>query len=247
MQYTENLNLAKYDANDVTSYLEVSNANLVKIDAGHGTLNAQVTANTSAIGDLQEDVNGMAPQVADANTKANAGLSNTASVYDATQTYAVGDYVLYNNNLYRCITAVTQAESFDGTKWERIKIDGVLSEISDNESDNREEINNIKESLRWKTLGTLLNGGTINLPASFNELSLDFTIVTGIENVRMKLFLTREDLGGINRLYRTGYYANANANAFASVEANTESISGLNVWQNGTNINASANCIISYR
>ena len=122
MQYTENLNLAKYDANDVTSYLEVSNANLTKIDAGHGALNTQVSANTTAIGNLQDDVNDMAPQITNASTKASAGLSNTASVYDATQTYAVGDYTLYNNNLYRCNTPIPQAESFDGTKWTRVKL-----------------------------------------------------------------------------------------------------------------------------
>lgn len=122
MQYTENLNLAKYESNDVTSYLEVANANMTKIDAGHGALKKQVSTNTTAIGNVKEDVDGMVPKVADADTKANAGLTNTASVYDATQTYAVGDYTLYNNNLYECNTPIPQAESFDGTKWTRVKI-----------------------------------------------------------------------------------------------------------------------------
>lgn len=140
MQYTENLQLAKYDANDVTSYLEVSNANLTKIDAGHGALNTQVNTNTSVIGSLQEDVNNMAPQVADANTKANAGLSNTASVYDATQTYAKDDFTLYNNNLYKCNTPVTQAESFDGTKWTRVK-------TTDEIKASKEEITQIKADM----------------------------------------------------------------------------------------------------
>lgn len=147
MKYTENLNLAKYDANDVTSYLEVSNANLTKIDAGHGTLNTQVTANTTAIRNVQDSVDNMAPQVAESLTKANAGLSNTASVYDATQTYAVGDYTLYNNNLYRCDVPIPQAESFDGTKWTRVKTSDEIKTCNNKIRTSENEIIQIKANL----------------------------------------------------------------------------------------------------
>ena len=44
-------------------------------------------------------------------------LMNVAEQYDSTSTYAVGDYVWYNHGLYKCITAVTVAESFDSSKW----------------------------------------------------------------------------------------------------------------------------------
>lgn len=40
-----------------------------------------------------------------------------ASVYDNTKTYDVGDYVIYNNDLYRCITAITTAESWTAAHW----------------------------------------------------------------------------------------------------------------------------------
>ena len=39
-----------------------------------------------------------------------------ADVYDATATYSVGDYAIYQNDLYRCKTAITAAEAFDSTK-----------------------------------------------------------------------------------------------------------------------------------
>ena len=38
--------------------------------------------------------------------------------YDATQTYAVGDYCSYDGKTYKCTTAVSSAEPFDNTKWE---------------------------------------------------------------------------------------------------------------------------------
>ena len=38
--------------------------------------------------------------------------------YDSSKTYAVGDYCIYNDTLYKCKTAVTSAEEFDSSKWE---------------------------------------------------------------------------------------------------------------------------------
>ena len=37
------------------------------------------------------------------------------------QSYAVGDYCIYNNTLYRCTTAIETAISFDTTKWEAVE------------------------------------------------------------------------------------------------------------------------------
>lgn len=45
------------------------------------------------------------------------GNKNIADEYDNTQTYAVGDFVIYEGDLYKCTTAVTTAEDFDSNKW----------------------------------------------------------------------------------------------------------------------------------
>lgn len=54
--------------------------------------------------------------------------------YDETQTYAVGDYAIYNNHVYECTTAVSTAEPFDSTKWSQTSIeqiiDGVKGDVS---------------------------------------------------------------------------------------------------------------------
>lgn len=46
---------------------------------------------------------------------------NLARPYDSASTYAVGAYVLFQNTLYKCTTAVTLGEAFDPTKWLAIK------------------------------------------------------------------------------------------------------------------------------
>lgn len=45
-----------------------------------------------------------------------------ADVYDATETYAVGDYALYQGTLYKCTTAINVGEAFDPTKWTSVKV-----------------------------------------------------------------------------------------------------------------------------
>lgn len=54
--------------------------------------------------------------IADANGA--IGVNN----YSNSATYAVGDYCVYNNKLYKCKTAITTAEAFNSSKWDEIKI-----------------------------------------------------------------------------------------------------------------------------
>ncbi len=51
-----------------------------------------------------------------------------ADVYDSNATYSVGDYIIYQNELYRCKTAVTVAEAFDSTKWDKVQAAEVNNE-----------------------------------------------------------------------------------------------------------------------
>ena len=46
---------------------------------------------------------------------------NLARPYDNTNVYSVGDYVLFNDTLYKCTTAILVGETFDPTKWLAIK------------------------------------------------------------------------------------------------------------------------------
>lgn len=42
--------------------------------------------------------------------------------YDGTSTYAVGDYCIYNNTLYKCTTAITTAEEWNASHWTAVQI-----------------------------------------------------------------------------------------------------------------------------
>lgn len=60
---------------------------------------------------------------------AHSGGGNTdiiANYYDSTATYAVGDYCIYNNELYRCTTAITTAEAWNSSHWSSTSVDSEL-------------------------------------------------------------------------------------------------------------------------
>lgn len=54
-----------------------------------------------------------------------------APMYDNTATYAVGDYVVYEYDLYKCTTAVSTAEEFDPTKWTQTTVTNAINDAID--------------------------------------------------------------------------------------------------------------------
>ena len=65
-----------------------------------------------------------------ADSKAVGDVLNAdiAPVYSASSTYAVGDYVLYHNVLYRCMTAITTAEAWTAAHWTAVNVGSELTQ-----------------------------------------------------------------------------------------------------------------------
>lgn len=72
----------------------------------------------------QIEINGVTYDIEDAGARASL-----ASEYSASATYAVGDYVLYNGQLYRCNTAITTAEAWTAAHWTAAKISNDVAEL----------------------------------------------------------------------------------------------------------------------
>lgn len=69
---------------------------------------------------------------ATANTAAQNATNATgyiADTYDATKTYAVGDYVIYSGKLYRCNTAITTAEAWTAAHWTETQVGDDVGEL----------------------------------------------------------------------------------------------------------------------
>lgn len=60
------------------------------------------------------------------NSNSTNTNNNFSEVYSTSKTYNVGDYCIYQDKLYRCITTVATAEVFDSDKWEQVNITNEL-------------------------------------------------------------------------------------------------------------------------
>ena len=60
-----------------------------------------------------------------------ANISSTiAPAYNSSSTYDIGDYVLYNNQLYRCTAAITTAEEWTAVHWISTTVMGEMDTFS---------------------------------------------------------------------------------------------------------------------
>lgn len=54
-----------------------------------------------------------------------------SDAYNPTSTYAVGDYCIYNDTLYKCNTAIVTGEAFTPAKWDVTNIAEELGELTE--------------------------------------------------------------------------------------------------------------------
>ena len=64
---------------------------------------------------------------------ADGSLSSSvlAPTYSSSATYAVGDYVYYNGDLYRCTTAITTAEAWTSGHWTQVALAPEVADLKD--------------------------------------------------------------------------------------------------------------------
>lgn len=74
------------------------------------------------------------PVVAQKLNNMETGIKKSDTViggdeYDSTSTYEIGDFCIYNNKLYRCITAIITAEAFTPAHWEETSVENELDAL----------------------------------------------------------------------------------------------------------------------
>ena len=81
-----------------------------------------------------------AAQAAAETASAAYNVNLLAANYDATKTYAVGEYVIYSGGLYRCISAIMTAEAWTSGHWASVTVGkdtSALKSATDNKIDIR--------------------------------------------------------------------------------------------------------------
>lgn len=80
-----------------------------------------------------------------------------APLYSNNSTYSVGDYVIYNDSLYRCNTAITSAEAWTAAHWTAVVMGNDVSDIRSDLVDQYRE-----KSFSWNQNGYISDSdGTV--------------------------------------------------------------------------------------
>ena len=149
--------------------------------------------------------------------------------YDETQTYAVGDYAIYNNHVYECTTAVSTAEPFDNTKWSQTSIEQIIDGVKGDVS----QLNSSLSGL-FKVV-TFPNSATITVPAN------------GAVNVTANQ-MNISAPAGYTAAALTSFFCNSNDVVWRSIQAQATGNSSFTVLRNVTSASKDIvlNCSLLY-
>lgn len=79
-------------------------------------------------------------KAADAKATGDVLKADIAPAYSTSSTYAVGAYVLYNNVLYRCTTAIATAEAWTAAHWTAVNVGSELTQYKQDISELEEGV-----------------------------------------------------------------------------------------------------------
>jgi hypothetical protein len=93
---------------------------------------------------------------------------NVAELYDSTKTYALGEFCIYQDNLYRCTTAITTAEAFNALHWTQTNVGDEIVDIN-TALETKAEIDGYYESMTVGNAEQLVStvGVSDNAPYTF--------------------------------------------------------------------------------
>ena len=75
-------------------------------------------------------------------------FDNMSDQYSASRTYDVGDICIYDNNLYKCVTAVETAETFDQAKWNKTSFAALHADQEKKISENTQSLGLLSEGIQ---------------------------------------------------------------------------------------------------
>lgn len=131
---------------------ELSTANII-FDVERAAMDAGTLVSDSQVQEILD----MSEDVIAASENLSVLRGNFAPTYSDSSTYAVGDYVLRNNQLYRCTTAITTAESWTSAHWKAVSSGGEQNAAT-------KKITTVNANLNGGAANLFLEAGSFNFP-----------------------------------------------------------------------------------
>ena len=96
-----------------------------------------------------------------------------SDAYDVTSTYAVGDYCIYNDTLYKCNTAIVTPEAFTPAKWTATNVGDEIKSVNEELNKGSVFVNVATSTTYAQALTTLYNSIDWNKITNKSVLIID--------------------------------------------------------------------------
>ena len=128
---TANYGLPQFISTDKPAWLTDINGAFSDIDTAIDTAKDTADGAAQDASDALTAATSAGSTASGADTKADGALASIADTFSATDTYSVGDEVIYNSLLYTCTVAVTTPGAWTGaTNWTRSTVEGLINDLS---------------------------------------------------------------------------------------------------------------------
>lgn len=128
--------LPQFVTTDKPAWLTDVNTAFAAVDTGIHNAKAAADAAQSDATQALSDASSAGTTATAADSKGSGAVASIAATFDPTETYAVGDLVMYNNLLYKCHIAVIVPGSWTGSiNWSRTTMQEVTADIPVNIGD----------------------------------------------------------------------------------------------------------------
>ena len=113
----------------------------------------------------------------------SGAVGTVAEAYSTSKTYAVGDYVIHDEEFYRCTTAITTAEAFNSAHWTKLVLTDEVSDLKSDIDGLNDAVFEIDEkNIEW--VSGLVNVGNFT-SSNKDKCSKPFVLKSG-ETVKVK-------------------------------------------------------------
>lgn len=184
--------LPQFVTTDKPAWLTDVNTAFAAVDTGiHNAKSAADAAQSDATQALS-DAATAGTTATTADSKGSGAVASIAENFEATDTYEVGDIVMYNNLLYKCHTAVIVPGSWTGSvNWTRTTIDEITADIPKNLGD----LNNVSISTASDGDSLTYNNGVWSNAAIVKAISLGGNATATVTaSIGSLIFLGRESI-----------------------------------------------------
>lgn len=145
---TPNYHLPQFATTDKPAWLTDINGAFSTIDTAIDTAKDTADAAASTASTASTTATAASTAATSAGNKADGALASISETFETTNTYAVGDLVMYNSLLYRCTVAVETPGAWTGSSnWERVNFDGLYSALKSEVASNDTDISDIYSTL----------------------------------------------------------------------------------------------------